>query len=780
MRAGVYRGTVLFFTPLLNFGSFQPHGYCYQWNSGLVWLHVVSDALIALAYFTIPVILMWFIGKRRDLPFSWMFALFGVFIIACGVTHVLEVWNLWHAQYWLAGGAKAITAVVSVGTAVLLTRLAPLALAIPGAEEWAAANTVLREEVQERCVLETQLRHSETRYRETAELVDLTHDAIFVRNLANEITFWNQGATKLYGWSREEALGKTTHELLHTIFPKPVAEIDAEILETGSWEGELVHQRRDGHSLVVSSRWALRSREDEPIAILESNRDISQRKQEEDKFRSLLEAAPDAVVIINERGEIVLVNSQTEKMFGYQRSEILNQKLEILLPGEFREGHTGHRGEFYAHAKVRSMGVGLELHGLRKGNVQFPVEISLSPLETREGMLVSASVRDISERKRSEEILRHSDEKLRLLIQGVKDYAILMLDPTGHITTWNEGAERIKGYRAEEILGRHFSIFYLPEDVASGKPARELKIAEAKWRFEDEGWRVRKDGSRFWASVIITALRDKSGELRGFGKVTRDISNRRKAEEQVQLQRSELAQKNAQLTAANRDMESFSYSVSHDLRTPLRTIDGFSHALLEDFADKLNEEGKGHLSRIRAATQRMGALIDDLLNLSRLTRVPMRVQEVDISAMANSVVSELRSAQPERDMDVQVTEGMAATGDAGLLRVVFQNLLSNAWKFSSKKALAHIACGQIESEGRNAYFVRDDGAGFDPAYAGRLFGAFQRLHGMTEFEGTGVGLATVQRIVQRHNGRIWAESAVDKGATFYFTLNELAAEEVEA
>jgi PAS domain S-box-containing protein len=736
-----------------------------------VWLNVVSDAFIALAYFTIPFTLLWFIRKRRDLPFSWMFGLFGVFIVACGATHVMEVWNLWHAQYWLAGGLKGLTAVASVGTAILLTQLMPQALALPRADQWTATNLVLQQEVEERRSLETQLRHSETMHRETAALVDLTHDAIVVRDLQDEIVFWNRAAEKLYGWSKEEVRGQTTHNLLRTVFPKPVAEITKEIIHTGYWEGELVHTRRDGSTVIVSSRWALSTKDGKPATILESNRDITLRKNEEDKFRSLLEAAPDGVVIVNEQGKIVLVNSQTEQMFGYNRVELLNQAVEILLPKKFRGEHSAHRHEFNAQPKVRSMGAGLDLYGVRKDGTEFPVEISLSPLKTGEGVLVSASVRDISERKRTEETLRQSDDKLRMLIHGVKDYAILMLDPEGRITTWNDGAERIKGYSSKEIMGQHFSKFYLPEDIAQGKPARELRIAEEKWRFEDEGWRVRKDGSRFWASVIITALKDKSGNLRGFGKVTRDISNRKKADEEVEQQRQELAQKNAELLLANKEMESFSYSVSHDLRTPLRTIDGFSHALLEDCADKLDTESKSHLNRIRAATQRMGALIDDLLSLSRLSRTQLRAQVLDISALATSVGNELQKSSPERHIDLRILEGLRTTADAGLLRVVLENLLSNAWKFTSKKPSAHIEFGQTQVNGCKAFFVRDDGAGFDPAYAGRLFGAFQRLHGMSEFEGTGVGLATVQRIIHRHNGRIWAESAIDQGATFYFTLN---------
>jgi PAS domain S-box-containing protein len=761
-----------FFRLWFTSGGFQPHGYCYQWNSGLVWLHVISDTLVAASYFTIPFALLWFIRKRRDLPFSWMFALFGLFITACGATHVMEIWNLWHADYWVAGAFKSITAAASVGTAVLLFKLLPEALALPTTSQWIEANKTLEKEVQERRMLELQLRLSEMHARETAELVDLTHDAIFVRTLQNEIIFWNKAAEKLYGWQRDEVYGKSPNEVLHTIFEKSVEEIQTEILETGYWEGELIHQRRDGTSVVVSSRWAVSAKEGKPTAILESNRDITLRKHEEDKFRNLLEAAPDAVVIVDSNGRMVLVNSQTERMFGYTRGELLQQEVEMLLPVKFRGKHPGHRADFFRHAKVRSMGAGIELYGLRKDGTEFPVEISLSPLDTRDGILVSASIRDVTERKHIEETLRESDQKLRLLVEGVKDYAILMLDPEGRITTWNEGAERIKGYRAEEILGQHFSIFYPAEALAEGKPARELEIAAENWRFEEEGWRLRKDGSRFWANVIITALRDKNGQLRGFGKVTRDISSRKEAEEEVEHQRSKLAQANAQLVFANKELESFSYSVSHDLRTPLRSIDGFSHALLDDYAEKLDEEGKSHLKRIRVATQRMGALIDDLLSLSRLSRSTMHTQLLDVSALVTSVAGELRKAQPERQVELRVVEGLKAEADAGLLRVAMENLLGNAWKFTSKKPNAHIEFGQCGTNGTTAFFLRDDGAGFDPAYADRLFGAFQRLHAVTEFEGTGIGLATVQRIVHRHNGRIWAESSIGQGATFYFTLNE--------
>jgi signal transduction histidine kinase len=231
-----------------------------------------------------------------------------------------------------------------------------------------------------------------------------------------------------------------------------------------------------------------------------------------------------------------------------------------------------------------------------------------------------------------------------------------------------------------------------------------------------------------------------------------------------------VAERTAQLAAANKELEAFSYSVSHDLRAPLRSIDGFSLALLEDSADRLDGEGKDHLQRIRAATQRMGMLIDDLLNLSRMTRAEIRKEAVNLSNLAHSVATGLQEAQPERRIEFRIQDRLEARADARLVQVILENLLGNACKFTSKRSSACIEFGKTNHNGSSAYFVRDNGAGFDSAYTNRLFGAFQRLHGSAEFPGTGIGLATVQRIIHRHGGEIWAEGAVEKGATFYFTL----------
>ena len=642
-------------------GEFMPHGYCYIWNPGLVWLHVISDSLIALSYFTIPFTLLRFVRKRRDLPFSWMFVLFGAFIVACGATHVMEVWNLWHAQYWLAGGLKAVTAIASVATAILLVRLVPQALKLPNISEWARANAALESEIHERRELEIDLRISESRFREQAELLDLTYDAVMVRNLRDQITYWNHGAEELYGWRAEEIVGKVAQDVLQTVHPKARAEIEAEMHETGSWEGELTHRRRDGSVVVVSSRWVLR-RDDHANAngVLESNRDITAKRAAEE-----------------------------------------------------------------------------------------------------------------TQWKWDEEV-RQSEIRFRLLIDAVKDYAIISLDANGLVASWNSGAQRLKGYSAEEIIGQHVERLYLREDVERGKLAEELRRAAAEGHVDDEGWRVRKDGSRFWAEIVTTALRGADGELIGFVKIDKDISSRRAAEEQIHELNSQLTQRVDELGSVNRELEAFSYSVSHDLRAPLRHMDGFAHILKEEHSANMVPEAMRYLDRILEAATHMGLLIDDLLNLAQIGRRELKREKVQITSVVKQAIAELPVEAKERNIEWRIEPLAELSCDSGLLKLVFTNLLANAVKFTRKQAISVIEVGSRVADGVPTIFVRDNGVGFDPQYADKLFGVFQRLHRQEDFEGTGIGLATVQRIVRRHGGEIWAESQLNSGTTFFFTLGPLS------
>jgi PAS domain S-box-containing protein len=764
-----------FLRQLFGPGEFMPQGYCSLWNPGLVWLHVISDTLIASSYFTIPFTLLWFVRKRRDLPFGWIFGLFGTFLVSCGATHLMEVWNRGHAEYWLAGVLKAVTAVASVATAILLARLVPQAWQYPSAGQWMEANSALETEVRERRDLEIHLRIRENRFREQAELLDLIFDAVIVRNAKDEITYWNRGAEELYGWDAEEVLGKVTHELFQTVFPKALAEIQAEILETGYWEAELMHRRRDGSVATVSSRWVLRrDAEGNPSGILESNRDIGRSKQEEQKFRNLLESAPDAIVIVDQKGLIQLINAQTEKLFGYTRAELIGAPVETLVPQCFRGRHWSHREGYAQSPQPRSMGAGLELYGRRKDGTEFPIEISLSPLETAEGTLVCSAIRDVTQRKQLAERHRENELRFRLLIDAVKDYAIISLDADGLVTTWNTGAERLKGYSSGEIIGQHMSRFYPQADIARRKPDQELQQAASTGHMEDQGWRVRKDGSHFWAEVAITAVHDSAGKLIGFLKIAKDITAKRDAEDQIQKLNSELTQRVEELGTVNRELESFSYSVSHDLRAPLRHVDGFARILKEEYSPTLPEDAIRYLDRILEAATHMGQLIDDLLNLARIGRREMKREGVRIANVVKQAIAELPSEAQERHIEWRIEPLPEMNCDAGLLKLVFSNLLSNAVKFTRKQPIAVIEIGARMTGGVATIFVRDNGVGFDPRYADKLFGVFQRLHRHEDFEGTGVGLATVQRIIHRHGGEIWAESQVNSGTTFSFTLGLLS------
>jgi PAS domain S-box-containing protein len=359
-------------------------------------------------------------------------------------------------------------------------------------------------------------------------------------------------------------------------------------------------------------------------------------------------------------------------------------------------------------------------------------------------------------------------ERFRRLVEAVRDYAIFMLDPKGRISIWNTGAQAFYGYEANQVLGEHFSIFYPAHDKDAGKPEAELRGASSEGRFEDEGWRIRKDGSRFWANVVITPIRDAKGELTGFAKVSRDLTERRRVEEELRALVQRLGERTRELEYVNTELDGFSYSVSHDLRAPLRAIDGFARILLEDHAPRLDDEGKRVAEIICKNTQKMGQLIDDLLNFARFGRQPMRVAPLNMTALARKAGDEV--LEPERSIDLRVADLPPVEGDVALIQQVWLNLLGNAVKYTRSRSPAIIEVTADVRGGEVVYSVRDNGVGFDQQYQNKLFGVFQRLHASSEFEGTGVGLALVQRIVRRHGGWVNAEGKLGEGATFWFAL----------
>lgn len=379
---------------------------------------------------------------------------------------------------------------------------------------------------------------------------------------------------------------------------------------------------------------------------------------------------------------------------------------------------------------------------------------------------------DISDYKKAEQALQESFSVLQTVIEGTTD-AIFMKDLQSRYIFINSAGVNVIGKPLEEIIGKDDTEIF-PYDIGLGimENEREMIASGDNQTYEDT---VSDRGELRTFLAVKTLCRNEQGEVIGIVGVARDITERKQAEQQIKQLNQELErrviERTAQLEVANKELEAFSYSVSHDLRTPLRSIDGFSLALVERYDSQLDDKGKHYLQRVRAASQRMGELIDDLLNLSRVTRSQMHYQTVDLSAMVEAIAADIQQNQPERQVEFVIASGIVARADSRLLQVVFENLLNNAWKFTSNQVSPRIEFGTFsQPDGSTVYFVSDNGAGFDMAYADKLFGAFQRMHTEAEFPGTGIGLATVKRIIHRHGGQVWAKSAVDQGARFYFTL----------
>jgi PAS domain S-box-containing protein len=496
-------------------------------------------------------------------------------------------------------------------------------------------------------------------------------------------------------------------------------------------------------------------------------------------FRSLLDAAPDAMLVVNAAGEIVIGNKQAIGMFGYSREQLIGTRVEALIPERLCSQHAGHRADFFASPRARPMGTSLELAALRADGTEFPVEISLGPLETAAGTLVTAAIRDISQRKQAENAFREQAATLKSqaeLLELAHD-AIFVLDMQRRITFWNRGAEEVYGWRRDEALG------CTPDELLDTQFAQpratieELLLRDGHW----EGELIHKTRDRRQINVASrwALQKDDAGVPVAVLEINRDITARKLAEEGMRRLNDDLLRRGAELEASNKELEAFSYSVSHDLRAPLRHIAGYAQLLVEEQGPVLPPEAQRHLGYIQDGTRQMGQLIDELLDLARIGRQSLRMQVSSLKSLAEEVRQQLSKQSPNRNIEWRIGELPYLACDAGLLKQVFVNLLSNAVKFTGPRDPAVIEVGVSPNGGQAAIFVRDNGVGFNMKYAGKLFGIFQRLHRAEDFEGTGIGLATVQRIIRKHGGRVWADSEMDKGATFYFTLGAAEKETAE-
>ncbi len=490
----------------------------------------------------------------------------------------------------------------------------------------------------------------------------------------------------------------------------------------------------------------------------------------EARFRAVTETASDAIISADREGTIRYFNPGAERIFGYASQEVLGQPLTRLMPERFRQAHTEGLGRYLSTRQGKVVGQTVELVGLHKDGREFPIELAIASSEVDRELFFTAIVRDITVRAEAERQLRASEARFRDLLESAPD-AVLIADSQGHIQLVNAQAEQLFGYQREELIGQSMEMLMPARYRNRHVRHRDGYVAAARPRPMGAGlelYGLRKDGSEFPVSIGLSPIRTDTG-LTIFCDV-RDITEQQQIEKKIQDLNRRLQQDNAELATVNQELEAFSYSVSHDLRAPLRAIDGFSQALVEDAGPILNDEHRSHLTRVRQAAQRMGLLIDDLLKLARVTRADVKVEDVDLTAIAQEIAAELQDGAPERQAEFTITPDLHTKADPRLLQVVLQNLLSNSWKFTGPRSPARIEFGKAELDGKPTYYVRDNGVGFDMSYAGKMFGAFQRFHDARDFAGTGIGLATVQRIIHKHGGRIWAESQPGNGATFFFTL----------
>ena len=498
------------------------------------------------------------------------------------------------------------------------------------------------------------------------------------------------------------------------------------------------------------------------------------RKDEEIRsfLAAIVESSEDAIVGKDLEGKVISWNAGAERMFGYTAAEMVGQSItrvqspdrpeeEAQILEEAKRGRTRH------YETVR----------IRKDGQRIEVSLTVSPIRNARGDIIgiSSTARDITEGKRAERLIQESRARFSGIIGSAMD-AIISVDEGQRITIFNEAAEKMFGCSAGEALGQPLDRF-IPERL---RQAHRRHVAEfgrtgvtsrAMGNLQPISG-LRADGEEFPIEASISHI--EIGGERVYTVILRDITERKRAEDQIRQLNAELeqrvAERTAELTAANKELESFTYSVAHDLRAPLRHIDAFSNLLHEDFEAALPQEAQHYLANIRNSTGKMSLLVDDLLNLARVGRQELRRQSTPLGRLVDEVLADLKQETAGRKLEWHIEPLPAVECDPGLMKQVFANLLSNAVKYTRPRPVAVIEVGCRRKNGDTAVFVRDNGVGFNMKYADKLFGVFQRFHRAEEFEGTGVGLATVDRIVRKHGGHIWAEAAVDKGATFYFTV----------
>jgi len=641
-----------------------------------------------------------------------------------------------------------------------------------------AARLVVARDVTQRAHAEAALRESEARLR---GIVDNSSDIIYSTTADGRFIFASPALTRVMGHEVRDVIGQSFTVFMHPDDQAAAWKVLQRLVSTGRPERGFEYRIRhaDGswrwHSSVLTPIVDEQGRIDQLVGIAKDvtdDREAEQaRRRTEEKLAKIFATSTDAVDIARlEDGMYLEVNSGFAAIIGYSEQEAVGRtSLELGIWVDPAE-----RGRLVREMKEHGVVRNLEVRFRRKsGEIGFGLtSASLIEIDGRTCLL--SFTRDITARR----LMDLENEERRRFLERVLDAApdaVINADGTHRIKGWNRGAERLFGYRAVEALGRTADELLTGSDPESLKEAVSWTglVGSGSGLHGNETIRYRKDGTPVHVIVSVAPI-DVEGALIGVVSIYTDITAQKEAESAVAKMNAELErrvhQRTEELRATNRELEAFAYSVSHDLRAPLRSIEGFSRALEEDCAAELGTAGHEHVARVRAAARRMGELIDGLLSLSRITRTELSREQVDLAPLSRQIAAELARRDGSRAASFVLPETAVVHGDSRLLRAALENLIENAWKFTSRQERAVIEFGTGSRDGHAAFFVRDNGVGFDMAFAGKLFNVFERLHRPEDFPGIGLGLANVQRIVHRHGGNVWAEARPGEGATFWFTL----------
>jgi PAS domain S-box-containing protein len=604
------------------------------------------------------------------------------------------------------------------------------------------------------------------------------------------------------GYTREEVIGKLSYR--DTVSPDQWAALEDRtnrLVRTGSIESaEFEMLRRDGTTFpVLMSSSVVKDAQGRFVRSNNTAVDMSHRKQSEMALKqnqrflqTITDHVPGMIAYLDASLKFRFANAEHLSVYGMDPGKIVGVEISRCVPAEVWADIQPRM-----QAALQGKAQHFEAWRTRVDGQSIFVSASYLP-DFVDGVVkgVFVQIIDITERKRIEERVTHlndeleqrvkersaelleSEQRFRLMVDTLREYCVFFMDANGCITDWTDSAQRMEGYSPSEMLGRHYATLFSQTNPQAGreKADRNLRLAASRGQHEIHNWHARKDGSRYWSHSLLIALRDDRGDLKGFAKINRDMSDAKRLDDLMRNINEELenrvAERTEQLLAANKDLESFSYSVSHDLRSPLRHISSFVSLLEEHLGEQRDEISSRYLGTIGSSARHMSQLIDGLLAFARLGRAAINMAPVDLSMLVGTVVAQLGHDTEGRIVDWVVAPDLPVVqGDALLLREVWTNLLGNAYKYSRTRERTRIEVGwSVDPASGYTFFVRDNGVGFDTKYASKLFGVFQRLHRASEFEGTGIGLALTRRIVERHGGSIWADSQVGEGSVFFFSL----------